>query len=108
MLRSSPFRCLRFATALLFTLLPPSSSARESEPHWLRIDSDHFSVLTDADEQRGRNVMVRFEQMRSAFSQLLMKTRLNIPVPISIIAPRNSDEFSKVSPTRQDEAIARG
>jgi tetratricopeptide (TPR) repeat protein len=108
MLRFRPFRRLHFAAALLFSLLLQSSSARESEPHWVRIDSDHFSVVTDADEQRGRNVVVRFEQMRSAFSQLLMKTRLNIPVPISIIALRNSDEFSRVSPTRQDEAIARG
>src|SRR5271154_3845022 len=108
MLRSSPFRCLRFATALLFTLLPPSSSARESEPHWLRIDSDHFSVLTDADEKRGRDAVVRFEQMRIAFSQLLMKPRVNIPEPFSIIALKSNEEFSRVAPIRQDEGIARG
>ncbi|MGA8151736.1 MAG: tetratricopeptide repeat protein [Terriglobales bacterium] len=108
MLRTRPIRCLHLAAALLFAMLPPSSSARDSEPHWLRIDSDHFSVLTDADERKGRDIVVRFEQMRAAFSQLLMKTRVNIPEPFSIIALRNNEEFSKVAPTRQDEAIARG
>ena len=108
MFRARPFRCLHFAVVLLFTVLLPPASARDSEPHWVRIDSDHFSVLTDADEKKGRDVVVRFEQMRAAFSQLLMKTRVNIPVPFSIIALKSNDEFSKVAPTRQEEAIARG
>jgi len=108
MFRTRRFRRLHFVAALLFALWLPSSSARDSEPHWLRVDSAHFTVLTDADDKRGRNIAVRFEQMLSAFSQLLMKTRVNIPKPFSIIALRNNDEFSRLSPTRQDEAIARG
>jgi len=108
MLRTRPFRCLHLAIALLFPVLLPPASARGAEPHWIRIDSDHFSVLTDASEKRGRDAVVRFEQMRAAFLQLLMKTRLNIPEPISIIGLKSNDEFSKVAPTRQDEAIARG
>jgi len=107
MLRDRLFRCL-YTAGLLFTMLPASASARDAEPHWIRIDSDHFSVLTDADEKRGRDIVVRFEQMRTEFSQLLMKTRVNMPEPFSIIGLKSNDEFSKVAPTRQDEAIARG
>jgi len=108
MFRSCPSRWLGFVAALLLTLRPMASAARDSEPHWVRIDSDHFSVLTDADQTRASSIVVRFEQMRAAFSQLLMRTRVNIPVPFSIIALRNNDEFSRLAPTRQDEAIARG
>ena len=107
MLRTRFFRYIHCAV-LLFAALLPSASARDAEAHWLRIDSDHFSVLTDAGEIKGRDVIVRFEQMRAAFSQLLMKSRVNIPEPFSIIALKNNEEFSKVAPTRQDEAIARG
>ena len=108
MLCTRPFRCLHFAAALLFTIQLSSASARGAEPHWIRIDSDHFSVLTDASEKRGRDAVVRFEQMRAAFLQLLMKTRVNMPEPISIIGLKSDDEFSSVAPTRQDESIARG
>ncbi len=108
MLRTRAIRYFYLAAALLFTMLLPPASARDAEPHWVRIDSDHFSVLTDAPEKRGRDAVVRFEQMRAAFLQLLMKTRVNMPEPFTIIGLKNNDEFSRVAPTRQDEAIARG
>jgi len=107
MFRVPPFRYLEFVAGLVFIMLP-SASARDNGPHWSRIDSDHFSVLTDADEKKGRDAVVRFEQMRAAFSQLMMKTRVNIPEPFSIIALRSNEEFSRVAPTRQDEGIGRG
>ncbi len=103
---NSPFR-LRWALAgalLAVSCLP----ARAAEPHWQRIDSLHFSVLTDADEASGREVAVRFEQMRDIFAQLLLRSRVNLSEPVDIIALKTDEEFSKICPTRADEGIARG
>jgi len=89
---------------LAVTCLP----AHAAEPHWQRIDSSHFSVLTDADEASGRDVAVRFEQMRDIFAQLLLRSRVNLSEPVDIIALKSDEQFSKVCPTRPDEGIARG
>jgi len=69
-----------------------------SESQWLEIDSPHFSVITDAGEKRGREVAVRFEQMRAVFSTLLTKANVNIPIPLQIVAFRNSKELRQVVP----------
>ncbi len=88
--------------ALVFSfaaILPVFAS--DSKPHWLRIRSAHFTVLTDADQDRGHEVAVRFEQMRSAFADLLSKDAIHIPIPLEIIACRDHDEYLKLAPARQ-------
>ena len=99
-------RSLLYASLLAVALLPRNAAA--AEPHWIRLDSTHFSVLTDADEKKGREVIVRFEQMRAVFAQLLYKSRVNMPEPIDIIALRNEDEYSKVAPPRQGVGLGAG
>jgi tetratricopeptide (TPR) repeat protein len=92
-------RFLLCTVLLTFPFLPGIASA--AEPHWIRVDSTHFSVLTDAEEKKGHEVIARFEQMRAVFAQLLYKNRLNTPEPIDIIAFKSDDEYSKVAPQRQ-------
>jgi tetratricopeptide (TPR) repeat protein len=92
-------------TLLLCGLAFVSASAHAAEPQWIRVSSDHFSVLTDAGEKRGREVIVRFEQMRAVFAQLLMKTRLHMPEPLEIIALKTDKEFAQNAPNRQEQAI---
>jgi tetratricopeptide (TPR) repeat protein len=92
-------RFLLCTVLLTLPFLPGIASA--AEPHWIRVDSTHFSVLTDADEKKGHEVIARFEQMRAVFAQLLYKNRLNTPEPIDIIAFKSDDEYSKVAPQRQ-------
>ena len=99
--------CRRFAAWLVLSLLA-ATSLHASEPKWIRIDSSHLSVLTNAEEKRGREVAVRFEQMRGVFGQLLMKSRLNWSKPIEIIAVRSNEDFLRLAPTRLDASIARG
>src|SRR5690348_3369796 len=60
---------------------------------WMEIKSPHFSVATDAGEKRGREVAMRFEQMRSVFAALMVKANVNIPVPLQIVAFRSTKEF---------------
>ncbi|GAC1676523.1 MAG: hypothetical protein NVS9B5_03780 [Terriglobales bacterium] len=76
--------------------LPPSRLAA-SEPQWIRVDSAHFTVLTDAGEKKGHEVLVRFEQMRAVFGQLLLKSKLNMPQPLEIIALKSDGEYEKVA-----------
>jgi tetratricopeptide (TPR) repeat protein len=81
------------------------ASASSDQPHWIRLTSSHFSVLTDADEKKGKEIVVRFEQMRSLFGQLLMRSRVNISEPADILALRSDDEYAKVAPVRQSQPI---
>jgi tetratricopeptide (TPR) repeat protein len=102
---SLPSRLTRLTLALLVSCAP-LAPARADEPHWIRISTGHFSVVTDADQNKGRDVAVRFEQMRTVFGQLLMRDRINTPEPVDIIALRSDEEYAKVAPLRQGQAIA--
>jgi tetratricopeptide (TPR) repeat protein len=68
---------------------------------WVEVKSPHFSVVTDAGEKRGRDVAVRFEQMRSVYGALMTKGRVNLSVPLQIVAFRNSKEFRDFVPLWQ-------
>src|SRR5215831_10985257 len=91
----TPPLCVLFLVLCVFA---DSNPARAAEPQWVRISSTHFAVLTDAPEKSGRNVVLRFEQMRSVFSQLLNKPRINLPEPLEIIAFRNDADYARVRP----------
>ena len=104
MARTRPIPALLLAVTLLGIL--SSSSARETEPApWLEIHSTHFTVITDAGEKKGKEVALRFEQMRSVFAILLMKNRLNEPLPLTILALKNDKDYYQTAPLRQGQPI---
>jgi tetratricopeptide (TPR) repeat protein len=96
------FRLALFAFAIAFF---PLAHSRSDEPHWVRVSTDHFAVVTDGDDRRARDIAVRFEQMRWVFGQLLAKKRVAMPEPIDILAPRNDDEYFKVVPVHQGQPV---
>ena len=65
---------------------------------WLEIHSTHFTVITDAGEKKGREVALRFEQMRAVFAVLLGKERLNQSVPLTILAFKNDKSYYQLAP----------
>jgi tetratricopeptide (TPR) repeat protein len=83
-----------------------STSATAAEPPWLELHSTHFTVITDAGEKKGREVALRFEQMRAVFASLLAKDRLRLPVPLTILALKNDKAFYQMAPLRQGQAIS--
>ena len=90
---------LRFLFAL--SLLPATLSIPPifaGETQWVEVRSPNFSVITDAGEHRGREVALRFEQMRAAFGTLMTKAKVNLPVPLQIVAFRNTKEMRQVAP----------
>src|ERR1700688_3469642 len=102
------FLTLRFVILFLLLRCAPLAPARSDEPHWIRVNSSHFSVVTDADEKHGHDVAVRFEQMRAVFGQLLSRNRINMSEPLDIIALRNDEEYSKIVPSRQGQGMGTG
>ncbi len=92
------------ATMLLGAVLAASAPASEPSP-WLEIRSTHYTVITDAGEKKGKEVALRFEQMRAVFATLLMRDRLNEPVPLTILAFRNDKSYYQSAPLRQGQPI---
>jgi len=75
-----------------------SGALAAAEPPWLEIHSAHFTVITDAGDKKGREVALRFEQMRAVFATLLGKDRLNQPVPLTILALKNDKSYYQAAP----------
>jgi len=88
--------CFFLLVILSVTGFAPSASA--APPQWIEVQSPHFSVITDAGEGRGREVATRFEQMRSVFGLLMSRANINTPIPLQIVAFRNSKELRQVVP----------
>src|SRR5437879_10945938 len=82
----------------------PFTSA--AEPPWLEVHSTHFTVITDAGEKKGREVVLRFEQMRAVFATLLTKDRLHESRPLTILAFKNDKSYYQLSPLLQRHPLA--
>jgi len=90
-----------FCSALFFT--SQAQAAQPAKIKWIRVSSDHFSVLSDADEKKVREVAVRLEQMRGVFGQLLFRRKLNLSEPLDVIALSSDKEYAEVAPIRQGQ-----
>lgn len=97
------------SSSLIYALLigvafSASASAAEPSP-WLEIHSKHYTVVTDAGEKAGKDIALRFEQMRAVFGSLLMKERLSEPLPLTILAFRNDKSYYQAAPLRNGQPI---
>lgn len=81
---------------LLMVLVSTMSFAVEAG--WVEVRSPHFSLVTDAGEKKGQETLLRFEQMRAAFGSLMTKARVNLPVPLQIVAFHTSAEMTDFVP----------
>src|SRR6202051_5242679 len=109
-----PFEIAKSAAglaALLAILVVPNLLApnlafakTKDEPKWIEVHTAHFSVITDAGDKRGREVALRMEQMRNVFGQLLLKDKLKMPVPVTVIALKSDKQYGMVAPANQSMA----
>ena len=95
---SSHLRWFVRSNFLLALTLSAAPMASGSDSQWIEIQSPHFSVVTDAGEKRGRETAMRFEQMRAVFGALMTKANVNLPIPLQIVAFRNSKEIEQFAP----------
>jgi tetratricopeptide (TPR) repeat protein len=85
---------------------PNLAWAEKKEPNpWLQINSAHFVVITDAGDKKGREVALRFEQMRAVFSSILNKDQLNQPVPLTILAFKSDESYYKIAPLHNNQPV---
>lgn len=97
-------RPIPFYTALLTVLLCAFGYAAEPSP-WMEVHSAHFTVITDAGANNGREIALRFEQMRSVFGGILNRDRLNQSIPLTILALGDDKMFYQVAPLQQGHPI---
>ena len=76
-----------------------------NEPPLLEIHSTHYTVITDAGEARGRDIALRFEQMRAIFANVLSRDRLHQSVPLTIFAFQNDKLYFQLAPLQNGQAI---
>ncbi len=106
-LRYPPMIRVRSISDLLFCFLLLSLPlAAANEPPWLELHSVHYTVITDAGEKKGREVALRFEQMRTVFAGLLTKDRLSEARPLTILAFKSDKSYYQLAPLRQGRPIA--
>ena len=103
MTRVFPKLALILWTVVPILVLCPVS--RSAEPPWLELHSVHYTVITDAGEKRGREIALRFEQMRAVFAILLGKDRLSESRPLTILAFKNDKTYYQLAPLRQGQPI---
>src|SRR5215831_19088354 len=92
-----------WAIVLGILLYVPYASA--AEPPWLEVHSTHYTVITDAGEKKGREIALRFEQMRAVFANLLSKDRLNESRPLTMLAFKNDRSYYQLAPLHQGQPI---
>jgi tetratricopeptide (TPR) repeat protein len=95
----------RFYRVLGAALVLLCLAGAQAETPWVEIKSPHFNVLTDGSEKQGRDVALRFEQMRSVFAQLFVKSPARQPVPLQVIALRTEREISQYAPLYQGKPV---
>lgn len=88
----------------LFALVLPRANA--AEPQWQEFRSTHFTVVTDAGDKKGREIVLRFEQMRAVFAQLLGRNKVKMPVPLTIYALKDDKRFYQMAPLENDQPIS--
>jgi tetratricopeptide (TPR) repeat protein len=84
----------------------PASTAHSPEVKWMRVNSAHFSILTDGGEKSGREVSLRLEQMRDIFAQLFLRTKLQLSEPLDVIALKSDEEYIRVAPLRRGQPVS--
>src|SRR5260221_12490332 len=98
--------CVALLTFVVFNPGAPNLALAKTkdEPKWIEVHTAHFSVLTDAGDKRGRGVALRMEQMRAIFGQLLLKDKLKMPEPITVIALKSAKRSGTDAPARPSMA----
>lgn len=92
-----------FFYLLALALLRPCAHAASEQ--WVEVRSDHFTVVTDADEKQARHLADQFERMRWMFLKLFPNSAVDPIAPIIVIAAKNTKVFQTMEP---DSYLAKG
>jgi len=102
----SPHSHFRVLAASLLLLTVCHTPLHAAEPQWQEYRSAHFTVVTDAGDKKGREVVLRFEQMRAVFAELLARKKVVMPVPLTIYALKDDKRFFQMAPLHNGQPIS--
>src|SRR5260370_19400699 len=83
---------------LLFLLAARLASARDKAENWLEVRSQHFTVVTNANEKAGRRIADQFERMRSVFHVAFPHLSIESGSPIIVLAIKDEKGFRTLEP----------
>lgn len=83
---------------LLLFSLTFSTSASDKVETWLEVNSQHFTVVTNANEKTGRRIANEFESMRSVFQASFPHLSLDNGSQIVALAIKGEKDFRALEP----------
>jgi tetratricopeptide (TPR) repeat protein len=93
-------------SSLLLFIVGHTIPLHAAEPQWQEYRSAHFTVVTDAGDKKARELVLRFEQMRAVFAQLLSRKKVILPVPLTIFALKDDKRFFQMAPLHNGQPIS--
>lgn len=87
---------LRLALAVLAVLL--ARSARSAERPWVRVESPHFSVMSNDGEKSARKIAWQFEQVRAVAAKLWPWARTDLDRPLLVLGARDEQTMKSLVP----------
>jgi len=78
---------------LLLLLLPVPAPARDKPENWIEVRSQHFTVVTPANEKTARRIADQFERMRSVFHLTFPNIPIDNFAPIVVFAVKDDKDF---------------
>ena len=69
-----------------------------AETNFSEVRSPNFTIVTDAGDNQGRQIALRFEQMRQVFASLIPREKLNLATSLRVFAFKNNLELARVAP----------
>ena len=103
---SSSLGLLTANVCLLVSLTPSARAASDQKDKWQEYRSAHFVVITDTSDKKAKEIVLRFEQMRTVFGQLLGRQRISMPVPLTIYALRSDKQYYQMAPLHSGQPIS--
>src|ERR1022692_59079 len=86
----------------IFLIVPLLSAAlapaRDKPETWTEIRSQHFTVVTTANEKGGRRIADQFERMRSVFHVAFPHVSIDNGAPIVVLAIKDEKDFRALEP----------
>jgi cytochrome c-type biogenesis protein CcmH/NrfG len=82
----------------LLLLAAALAPARDKPENWLEIRSQHFTVVTNANDKTGRRIADQFERMRSVFHVAFPRVSIDNGSPIIVLAIKDEKDFRALEP----------
>ncbi|HWR35804.1 MAG TPA: tetratricopeptide repeat protein [Clostridia bacterium] len=96
---------VRRIAILFFSMLMHVLALPAHAQQWIEVRSPNFVIATDGSDRQAREILNRFEQMRGVFASMFRRTKVNSPVPLSIVAFRSSKDLRAAGPVYNGKAV---